>query len=493
MYLKFNQFLVEATSILLPTALLHYCLLHYCLLNCYLCFVRLLGSFFYTYLWHSFNIWLGYFYRFDRKKHTTGIERVPLDKPVIFCSNHPNAFMDAIMVGCALPRRTWFLARSDVFRKKWLANFLTFIGIIPIYRLLEGAENLQRNDETFDKCSKMLEQKKAIIIFSEGLCIQERRLRKLKKGTARIAFGSEENNGFNLDLTIVPVGINYSATPWKFRSGLYIEYGEPFSLSDYKELYQQDKPRAMNVFTRDLEERMKKTLVIIDNKENDGLVNFLEEILLAGWCEDRKLDPENHKDTHVVSKEIAAIINVAQQNNPESVQRLREDTSEYKKLLEKYKLRDWLLRPKNIERMGTASLLADFSYFFFVFPLWIFGILTNYLPYKIPYLIAQKIVKQVEWHASVNGTISVFLWQIFFWLESLAVALIFRDWWILAAFMILMPISGPIAQEYWVRMKKSKGRSNLIRAFKKNRAEVERAVALRAGITQEMLTLRSKN
>ena len=92
--------------------------------------------------------------------------------------------MDAIMVGSALPRRSWFLARSDVFRKKWLANFLSFIGVIPIYRLLEGAENLQRNDETFDKCSKMLEQKKAIIIFSEGLCIQERRLRKLKKGTA---------------------------------------------------------------------------------------------------------------------------------------------------------------------------------------------------------------------------------------------------------------------------------------------------------------------
>lgn len=401
--------------------------------------------------------------------------------------------MDALMVGSALPRRTWFLARSDVFRKKWLAKFLTFVGIIPIYRLLEGAENLQKNDETFDKCSKMLEEKKAIIIFSEGLCIQERRLRKLKKGTARIAFGSEEKNNFNLDVTIIPVGINYSSTPWKFRSGLYIEYGEPFSLSDYKELFLQDKPRAMNVFTRDLEARMKKTLVIIENKENDELVNLLEEMLLHDWCVDRNLDPDDHKDTHKVSQEIAAIVNVAEQNNPESIRLLREDASGYKEILEKFKLRDWLLRPKNIEAMGAGSLLNDFAYFFFLFPVWMFGAITNYIPYKVPYLIAQKIVKHVEWHASVNATIGVFLWQICFGLESLAVALIFRDWIILAAFMIAMPICGTIAQEYWVRMKKSKGRSNLIKAFKSNRAEIERAVALRAGISREMLALRSKN
>lgn len=81
----------------------------------------------------------------------------------------------------------------------------------------------RKNDETFEKCSTMLEQNKAIIIFSEGLCIQERQLRKLKKGSARIAFGSEEKNNFNLDLMIVPVGVNFSANPWKFRSGLYIE------------------------------------------------------------------------------------------------------------------------------------------------------------------------------------------------------------------------------------------------------------------------------
>lgn len=400
--------------------------------------------------------------------------------------------MDAIMVGSAQPRRTWFLARSDVFRKKLLARFLTFIGIIPIYRLLEGAENLQKNDETFDKCSKMLEENKAIIIFSEGLCIQERRLRKLKKGTARIAFGSEEKNNFGLDVTIVPVGINYSSTPWKFRSGLYIEYGEPFALSAYKELYQQDKARAMNVFTRDLESRMKKTLIVIENKENDELVNTLEEILLPEWSEAAKVDPKNSKETHAITRQIVETINEADKNSPEQVRALAQRVAEYKRLLGTLQLRDWLLRPKNINGMGPASLLADFAFFFLLFPFWIFGVITNYLPYKIPYLITKKIVRQIEWHASMNGTISVFMWQLFFGLESLAVALVFRNWFVLGGFMIAMPVCGMIAQAYWVRMKKSRGRSRLISSFKKNRAEVEQLIHSRAEIVSEVAALRKK-
>lgn len=399
--------------------------------------------------------------------------------------------MDAIMLGSSIPRRSWFLARSDVFRKKWLANFLTFIGIVPIYRLLEGAENLQKNDETFEKCNKMLEQKKAIMIFSEGLCIQERRLRKLKKGTARIAFGSEEKNDFNLDCWIVPVGLNYSSTPWKFRSRLYIEFGDPFPMSDYKELYLQDKSRAMTIFTRDLEARMKKCLVIIDRKENDDLVNKLEEMLLEDWSEEAGLDAKDQKATHPITKKIANVVNTADQSGPERVRALDEKVKAYFSSLKDLGLRDWLLRPKNVERMGLAIMLLDFLFFFLLFPFWIFGVITNYLPYKIPYLVANKVVRNVEFHASINGTLSVFLFQIFWGLECLAVALIFRDWWILGAFAVAMPLCGLIAQEYWVRMKKSKGKANLLKAFRSDRKKIEALIHLRAEIVSEMELLKN--
>lgn len=454
--------------------------------------MRILGYIFYSYLWNSFNIWLGYYYRWSRTKHTVGLENIPEGVPVIFCSNHPNAFMDAIIVGTSFRRRSWFLARSDAFRKKWLANFLMFVGIIPIYRLLEGAENLQKNDETFDKCSKMLEEKKAILIFSEGLCIQERRLRKLKKGTARIAFGSEEKNNFNLGLMIVPVGINYSSTPWRFRSRVHVRFGEPFPMTDYKEIFTQDKARAMNVFTRDLEAKMKKLIIHIDNKENDGLVNTVEEMVLEEWSEAAYVDPRNQKETHAVTEKIVSVINHADKTQPERVRALAEKAREYKKSLGKFGLRDWLMKPKTIDAMGPGQMLGDFLFFFLLFPFWLFGVITNYLPYKIPAIITKKSIRHIEWYASINGTAGVYIWQIFYGLELLAVALIFRNWYLLGAFAVLMPVCGMIAQEYWTRMRKSRGRGNLVKAFKSDKAAIEKMVNQRAEIVSEMEALREQ-
>lgn len=85
--------------------------------------MKILGHIFYRYLWVVFNIFLGYFYRYRRLKHTIGMENIPNDRPILLCCNHPNAFMDALLLGSTIQRRTWFLARSDVFRKKLLANF----------------------------------------------------------------------------------------------------------------------------------------------------------------------------------------------------------------------------------------------------------------------------------------------------------------------------------------------------------------------------------
>jgi glycerol-3-phosphate O-acyltransferase / dihydroxyacetone phosphate acyltransferase len=417
--------------------------------------MRVFGHIFYRYIWISFNLLLFYFYRYSKRKHATGLEGIPNDRPVLFCSNHPNAFMDALMVGSTLRRRTWFLARSDVFRKKGLANFLSFIGIVPIYRLQEGVENLAKNDETFDKCSQMLEQKKAIIVFSEGLCIQERRLRKLKKGTARIAFSAEEKNNFNLGLLIVPVGVNYSATPWKFRSQVHIRFGEPYEVKSYEELYRTDKARAINQFTRDLEEKMREQLLIIEDRQNDFLVAQLEEMLIPQWAEKGNADPRNPQETHPLSKKIASAVNELQRTMPEKAEALRKSEAAYAEQLRLKDLRDWLVRKNNF---SAANLIGDLLIFILGFGIFAFGFLTNFIPYKIPWLIQKKVVRHIEWSASVTATIGVFLWQIWWLLQSLVVALVFRDWYILFAFMIAVPLCGLFAQWYSVRWKKFAGK-----------------------------------
>ena len=130
-------------------------------------------------------------------------------KPKILASNHPNSFFDAIVIAVNYPKPIYFLARGDAFKNQFVARFLKSIHLIPIYRLSEGKENLSKNDTTFKTCIDLLKNNKTILIFSEGLCVNEWQLRSLKKGTARLALMAlNENINF---LLLQPININYSS------------------------------------------------------------------------------------------------------------------------------------------------------------------------------------------------------------------------------------------------------------------------------------------
>ncbi|MCX6310999.1 MAG: 1-acyl-sn-glycerol-3-phosphate acyltransferase [Bacteroidetes bacterium] len=423
-------------------------------------------------------------------KHSVGMENIPKDRPVLFCSNHPNAFMDALLLGATVNRRTWSLARSDAFSNKMIAKFLGFIGIIPIYRLLEGAENLSKNDEMIDRCTQVLSENKPIMIYSEGLCIQERRLRSLKKGTARIALTAEERNDFKLNLTIIPVGLNYSATPWKFRSRFHVRFGEPFAAKDYEEIYKTNKARAMNLFTRDLEKRMAQQLIIIDDKANDELVYQLEQMFVKKWSKEEYRNPNNQTETFRISKEITHLLKECEKVESSRVTALREKVAIYFSKIKALHTRDWIVEKNNLGELKSGGIVFNYFIFLLFSPIWLFGLITNYVPYKVPYVIAKKVAKNIEWQASVNATIAAFLWQ-FYWLaQSLVVALVFRNWYLLGAFMLLVPITGMLAQELYVLVKKANGARKFL--LMKNSSEVGEVQKMRNEIVEEVELLKAK-
>ncbi len=414
------------------------------------------SNLFYYLLWVILRLGTGFFYRDTWRKQIVGLDNIPTDKPIIFCVNHPNAFLDAIIVASSTRKRVRFLVRSDVMRNPFQRAFLSFIGLIPIYRMQEGIENLGKNDETFSECHKLLKQHKAIIIFSEGLCIQERRLRKLKKGTARIALGAEEAFDFNLDLQLVPVGINYAAHAWKFRSRLSVHFGKPIAVKDYQDVYQSEKAKAINQLTKDVEQAMAAEILVISNKEDDLLVEQLEHVVFNDWNQNAQQPVASTAlARHERSQELLRLLEYARANDPQGFSELRETTSEYSNLLRKHHVNDAsFFRSIDPDAKKRALIFPKSIVLVLGFPLWMFGVITNYIPYQVPYRIAQKIVRHIEWHASVNVTIGVFFWLIWWLLQSLAVALIFRNWFVLFGFMLLVPIAGVFAYWCWrqVRM-----------------------------------------
>jgi len=143
--------------------------------------------------------------------------------PLLFAANHPNSFLDGVILTTLMEEDLYSLARGDAFKNTKTRGVLKWLHQLPVYRTSEGKENLHYNYSTFEACHDVFEKEGMVLIFSEGKCVNEWHLRPLKKGTARLAITAWEKG---IDLTVVPVGFNYN--PFRnFGKNVFINFGEP--------------------------------------------------------------------------------------------------------------------------------------------------------------------------------------------------------------------------------------------------------------------------
>jgi 1-acyl-sn-glycerol-3-phosphate acyltransferase len=116
--------------------------------------------------------------------------------PLLIIANHPNSFLDAIIIGTRYNRTIHFLARGDVFTKKPHRFLLSLLNMIPVYRLREGKEFLHLNEYAFVESARLLKNNAAVLIFIEGTCLNTNALQPFKKGTARILQACHTENLF---------------------------------------------------------------------------------------------------------------------------------------------------------------------------------------------------------------------------------------------------------------------------------------------------------
>jgi len=415
---------------------------------------------------------------FYKKIEVKNAHYFPKSGPVLLCCTHTNAFIDPILMqtnGGSL-RQIYSLARGDAFKKGILSWLLKQWKIIPIYRISEGFENLAKNDESFNRSYEVLERGNSLIMFPEGICVQEKRLRKLKKGAARIVFGLEERNGFEVNLPVVPVCVNYS-TPKKFRSTVFVNYGKPLNTSDYNERYKQDKVKAINEFTRDLERAMSELYLHINNKENDHFVENVLEIYKPELKERKSIPANDLEKDFEVNRQIINAINETEQKNISLLHDAKESAATYADhLKKKYNLRDHLLRNESLGQLHWARTFFDFLILLIGLPVFLLALVMNYPPYRTAYKMANKIAKNVEFNASINVVFAMFGWLIFYGVQLLIIALAFHNWKLLGVYAALVPLTGLYAITYFPLLKKAQGRFRLFSIKRNNKQLFEQLI-----------------
>lgn len=425
------------------------------------------------------------FYRIYYTIEVKGLKKTPNGKPLILAPNHINGFVDPAITAMLLLQKVRFFARGDVFKgrlAKWLLNDM---NVSPMFRLQEGYSELKKNDKTFEECRTLLSDNKTILLFPEAICIQEKRLQPLKKGLSRILFQTEELFDFKKEVLVVPIGLNYSEAK-KFRSKLFINFGEPISIKKYEELYKQDKVKAINEFTKMLEQEMTKLIIVIKNKEHDELVEGITELYLHYWMKDEGYDLKNLEKQFSVRKDIAEMVNYFDSQNITLLESLKKTIIPYRKNLHKLDLRDHLLRPEIINKMNIGNFFLDFIIIWFGIPIYLIGLLMNFPPYYISRDFADKKVKNVEFYASIHLNMAMLLWLLYYGIQLSVIALVFRSWIFLGIYALLVPLTGLFVLKFYPTMKKILGRWRLMRMVRKERKTVEDLINERTPIINDI-------
>ena len=190
--------------------------------------------------------------------------------PILLACNHPNSFFDAMLLGAYFKKPIHFLARGDAFRNPLVVKILTALKAIPIYRLREGKEYLALNDATFKKCTAILKEGGIVLIFTEGLCLHQWKLRPLKKGTARIALNVWKDEEMQQRFTVLPVSFNYSSFK-SFGKNVVIHFGNPIGYNQL--LHQAAEAEQILELNRKIAAELARGMLIEEN--DDGSVRFL--------------------------------------------------------------------------------------------------------------------------------------------------------------------------------------------------------------------------
>jgi 1-acyl-sn-glycerol-3-phosphate acyltransferase len=417
------------------------------------------------------------FFRLTFRKFTiVGLENIPKNKPVILAPNHQNALIDALSIVFSLPGQPVFLSRADIFKSKLAAYFLNIFKLMPVFRIRDGKESLTNNQETFDTSIRVLLSNKVLCLFPEAAHIGMKSMLPHKKAIPRIAFLAGEKTNFEIDLYVVPVGLNYTHY-YKFRSDLVVQYGKPISLKEYFNIYRSEgELKATQALKDKIYIELSDLCVNVPDKEDYDIYDQGFEMCRREVCESLNLKAS---PLNLVKAEQAIVqkLKFYLDEHLSEKEGLLRASSACKQLKNKLGVDEKSLLGGDIRWFEIAG---SFFLFLILLPFSIFGAFLHGWLFRITNYSFRKNIKDPQFYSSIALGVSVISFTVWLIILLVVFAIILKNWIFSFLFVLVSIPCGIIAWEMVQLILTVSSRCKIIRLRKTGNADFKKLLENRA-------------
>lgn len=324
-------------------------------------------------------------YYFRRVK-ITGKEKIPEKGPYIFVANHPSAFMDPIVAASFIKPQVYFIAAGEYIGKGFKAwIFKKFLHMIPVFRPGTMPEDVHKNKNMFEQCYIHLGNQGSLLVFPEGVSVTEQKIKPLKTGVARIARGAELKYGRDLNISVIPIGLNYS-NPHQFRSDLYINIGDPIFVNNFISDSDQNEMEEVREITEIMEKRLIDSVIHLETEEDQAMLDKLNEIYSSDLKKELGVEFKEQEREFKIYKDMIEAIKYFKSVKPDEYDRIQNLIDEYLLRLEEKGVKD-----RDIKKNSEGYPWRRKFNLAFGFPLFLFGMINNFVPYYSVRIIINRL------------------------------------------------------------------------------------------------------
>jgi 1-acyl-sn-glycerol-3-phosphate acyltransferase len=420
-----------------------------------------------------------------RRIEVTGVEHVPLETPVIFVLNHPNALVDPVFLLCLAPRDVSFLAKAPLFRMPVIGYLVKQLDSLPVYRRQDEGQDVTKNEETFIAARKLLARGGTIGICPEGVSHDEPGLKPIKTGAARISLAAV-STGEVRDLKIVPAGLYYTSKT-RFRSDALLYFGSPINVEPVTLDPDGTPPRDA---VRQLSSRIEKALreVILDAKHEEELQTTARAERIFSSASNNG-EEDSLKDELQLQQRFIKAYPIVQQLQPDRLRRLETRMMRFEEELSQAGVDPEELSPPGSTWRVFVAIIRRLTLFLLMLGPALIGTITHYPAYKLGGYLATRFSRDSDDVISTIKIISAMLLFPVTWIVLTVLAYAFSGWWLAVLVLVVVPFCGYLAIVFSEELDKSVAGLRVLMFFLVRRRFFVRLLAERNAIRDEIVAL----